>query len=74
VDNANYYGGSLNYSCATPQPDASAGNITNAPLFVDSTTGNLRLQSIRPALTPALMRIAGAIQTAMAAPHRGCYH
>jgi hypothetical protein len=34
----------LNYSCTSPQPDNGFGNITNAPLFVDAASSNLRLQ------------------------------
>src|SRR5262249_55566529 len=37
---------SLNYSCTTPPPTNGVGNITNAPLFVDTNGwANLRLQS-----------------------------
>lgn len=35
---------SLLYCCSTPLPPG-AGNFTNAPLFVDLASGNLRLQS-----------------------------
>src|SRR5258708_31643796 len=46
---ANYDSSStLNYSCTTPQPTNAACNITNAPLFVDLASGNLRFQSNSP--------------------------
>jgi hypothetical protein len=50
---ANYEGTVLNYCCATPQPSQTAGgvgNISNAPLFVDSASGNLRLQPDSPCI------------------------
>ena len=47
--NGGYYGGSLSYCCATPLPDGN-GNLTNAPLFLDQTGGNLRLQSNSPCI------------------------
>jgi hypothetical protein len=41
----------LNYSCTTPQPTNGVGNITNAPLFVDTNGwSNLRLQSGSPGI------------------------
>ncbi len=42
---ANYAGGTLNYSCTTPDPGSGVGNITNEPAFVGLAGGNLRLQS-----------------------------
>ncbi len=48
---ANYYGGTLNYSCTTPDPWSGVGNITSAPLFVDTNGwSNLRLQSNSPCI------------------------
>jgi hypothetical protein len=44
------YGGVLNYCCTTPLPTSGVGNITNAPLFVNYTNGNLRLQSNSPCI------------------------
>jgi hypothetical protein len=49
---ANYdpYSG-LNYCCTTPQPTNGFGNITNAPLFVDTNGwANLHLQSNSPCI------------------------
>jgi hypothetical protein len=41
----------LNYSCTTPAPETGVGNITNAPLFVDTNGwSNLRLQSNSPCI------------------------
>src|SRR6185436_14750571 len=58
ADGANYdsYGISiLNYSCTTPQPtNGGFGNITNAPLFVNQASGNLRLQSNSPCINAGL--------------------
>ena len=48
VHDASYSG--LNYCCTTPQPTGGVGNITNAPLFVDLASGNLRLQSNSPCI------------------------
>jgi hypothetical protein len=45
-----YYSGSPNYCCTTPMPTNGVGNITDAPLFVDYTGGNLRLQSNSPCI------------------------
>jgi hypothetical protein len=45
----NYYSCTLNYSCTTPNA-GGLGNITNAPLFVDQASGNLRLQSNSPCI------------------------
>jgi hypothetical protein len=52
---ANYDSSStLNYCCTTPQPTNGVGSITNAPMFVDQTTGNLRLQSSSPCINAGL--------------------
>jgi hypothetical protein len=40
----------LNYCCTTPMPTNGVGNFTNAPLFVDLATGNLRLQPGSPCI------------------------
>ncbi|HEV2437877.1 MAG TPA: choice-of-anchor Q domain-containing protein [Verrucomicrobiae bacterium] len=48
---ANYASGSLCYCCTTPMPSGGPGNITNAPLFVDTNGwSNLRLQSNSPCI------------------------
>ncbi|NOS68491.1 MAG: PKD domain-containing protein [Verrucomicrobia bacterium] len=39
----------LNYCCTTPLL-AGTGNFTNTPLFVDSATGNFRLQTSSPCI------------------------
>jgi hypothetical protein len=41
---------SLSYCSTTLMPTNGVGNITNAPLFVDYTHGNLRLQSNSPCI------------------------
>ncbi len=46
---SNYSGVTLNYCCATPLA-GGPGNITNAPLFIDVASGNLRLQSNSPCI------------------------
>jgi hypothetical protein len=54
TNGANYYqdpnGGVLTYCCTTPMPNNGVGNITNPPLFVDQSHGNLRLQSNSPCI------------------------
>jgi len=47
----NSLGDIFNYSCTTPAPANEVGNITNAPLFVDTNGwSNLRLQSNSPCI------------------------
>jgi len=60
---ANYSGGTLDYCCTTPMPSDGVGNITNAPLFVD-TNGwiDLRLQPNSPCID-AGTNLAGLIAT-----------
>jgi hypothetical protein len=40
----------VNHTCTTPMPTNGLGNFTNAPRFVDSAGGNLRLQSNSPCI------------------------
>jgi hypothetical protein len=50
---ANYYANAystLNYCSTTPMPTNGVGIITNPPIFVDYTRGNLRLQSNSPCI------------------------
>ena len=49
-DSPNWFGGTLNYCCTTPLPDAGAGNITDAPLFVNQPGGNFQLQTNSPCI------------------------
>jgi hypothetical protein len=56
----NYYGDFLNYCCTTPVPYGGLGNFTNAPLFVDQSGGNLRLQSNSPCINAGLNAYAPA--------------
>ena len=52
---ANYdHWSTLNYCCTSPMPTNGVGNISNAPLFVDSAGGNLRLQSNSPCINAGL--------------------
>ncbi len=47
----NYYDSDLEYSCTTPMPSDGVGNITSAPLFVNTNGwSNLRLQSNSPCI------------------------
>jgi hypothetical protein len=46
----NYLEDTLNYCCTTPLPTNGAGNVANAPLFVNQAGGNLRLQSNSPCI------------------------
>jgi hypothetical protein len=49
VNYTNYYGGTFMSCCTTPQlPEA--GNITNAPLFVNPANGDFRLQLNSPCI------------------------
>jgi hypothetical protein len=40
----------LNFSCATPLATSGAGNITNAPLFVNQAGGDYHLQASSPCI------------------------
>jgi hypothetical protein len=47
----NYLSSALYYCCTTPSPTNGFGNITNAPLFVDTTGwANLRMQPNSPCI------------------------
>ena len=53
TNGGNYGGGllTINYCCTTPLSTSGVGNITNAPLFVDTNAwSNLRLQSNSPCI------------------------
>src|SRR5205085_5285681 len=51
----NYSSSTLNYCCTTPQPTGGVGNITNAPLFVDTNGwANLRLQPNSPCINAGI--------------------
>ncbi|MDB6017994.1 MAG: hypothetical protein JWR19_2483 [Pedosphaera sp.] len=49
-DSPDWFGGALNYCCSTSLPGIGAGNITNAPLFVDQSGGNFQLQTNSPCI------------------------
>jgi prepilin-type N-terminal cleavage/methylation domain-containing protein len=49
-----YFQGTFNRCCTTPMPTNGVGNITNAPLFLDYTGGDLRLQSNSPCINAGL--------------------
>ncbi len=57
---ADYSYTTLNYCCTTPLPPGGSGNFTNAPLFVDQSGGNLRLQSNSPCINAGLNAYAPA--------------
>ncbi len=40
----------FNFCCTTPMPSNGVGNISNAPLFIDYASGNLRLQPNSPCI------------------------
>jgi hypothetical protein len=50
----------LNYCCTTPLPGSGSGNFTNAPLFVDQSGSNLRLQPNSPCINAGLNAYAPA--------------
>jgi hypothetical protein len=56
----NCRGCTLNFSCTTPLPSSGVGNITNAPLFTDLASGNLRLQSNSPCINAGSNALAPA--------------
>jgi PKD repeat protein len=49
-DNDNYNNSTLNYCCTTPLPAGGAGNITNAPLFVNLAGDDFHLQTNSPCI------------------------
>jgi hypothetical protein len=48
----------LSYSCTSPLPTKGLGNISIAPLFVDKSSGNLRLQSNSPCINAGMNALA----------------
>lgn len=50
----NFLDGTLNCCCTTPMPTNGVGNITNEPLFVNLTGGDLHLQSSSPCINAGL--------------------
>jgi hypothetical protein len=49
-ERSNHSSCSLNFCCTAPLPDSGAGNITNAPMFINQSGGNLRLQTNSPCI------------------------
>ena len=49
IDFANYYESDLQYSCTTPLPPGT-NNISSPPQFIDSASGDYRLQSTSPCI------------------------
>ncbi|HZR17008.1 MAG TPA: choice-of-anchor Q domain-containing protein [Verrucomicrobiae bacterium] len=47
---ANYTAGTLNFCCTTPMPTNGFYNLTNAPLFINETAGDFRLQAGSPCI------------------------
>jgi hypothetical protein len=47
---SNYFGSDLNNCCTMPAPTSGAGNITNAPLFINSPSGDFHLRSNSPCI------------------------
>jgi hypothetical protein len=45
-----WFSGTLNYCCTTPMPTNGTGNITDAPLFVNTAVGDYRLQPTSPCI------------------------
>jgi hypothetical protein len=46
----NYAGGTLQYSCTTPDPGAGTGNIADEPLFMDAEASDYKLQPGSPCI------------------------
>src|SRR5262249_42644801 len=46
----NYSTSALNYCCTIPLPPSGAGNITNAPLFLNEVSRDFRLQAGSPCI------------------------
>jgi hypothetical protein len=60
-NDANYASVVMNYSCTTPMPTVGVGNITNAPLLVDTSAWvNLHLQSNSPCINSGFNAFAPA--------------
>ncbi len=55
--------GRIDYSCTMPMPSEGIGNITNAPMFVNTNAGNYRLTRDSPGVNEGLNQdwMAGAL-------------
>jgi len=61
AETANMFSANAHHCCTTPTNYMAADNFTNAPLFVDRTSGNFRLQTNSPCINTG--DVAGVIGT-----------